>query len=52
MRDSGGMKRDYIEVRKVKWDRLWHAAFIPVNGRVVSWDRVTKKTALKIASKL
>lgn len=40
--------RVYIEVRKVKWDQLWHAIWKTTNGRI-SWDRVTPQEAMRIA---
>lgn len=46
----------YYGVRKVKWDRLWHALYQykqPLGEKLhETWDRVTEKTALKIAKSL
>lgn len=43
----------YTEVRKVKWDMLWHACY-GGNGydKITGWDRVSKRTALAIAGNL
>jgi hypothetical protein len=45
------MKRQYVEVRKVKWDALWHAVFLNVKGQE-SWDRVERNVALRLSKKL
>jgi hypothetical protein len=44
-------RRKYIEVRKVKWDALWHAVFINSKGET-SWDRVSRAEALKLSKHL
>ena len=38
---------EVIEVRKVRWDMLWHVVYI--SGKNISWDRVTKAEALRVA---
>ena len=40
---------EYIEVRKVKWDELWHAYYKRPNGKL-TYDRVDKQTAMRIIS--
>lgn len=42
------MTKEYTEVRKVKWDALWHAVWITPDGRE-AWDRVSPLAALRIA---
>jgi len=34
------------EVRKVKWDELWHVIY--KIGKGITWDRVNKVTAMRI----
>lgn len=36
-------------VRKVSWDRLWHALYRKGDGRV-TWDRKTQEEALAIVA--
>ena len=42
---------DYTQVRKVAWDESWHLCW-GEHGEIEGWDRVDKKTALKIATKI
>ena len=43
--------RPYTMVRKVKWDHFWHLGWQQDDGEW-SYDRVDKKTALKVAEKI
>jgi hypothetical protein len=44
-------KRAYFQVRKVAWDKLWHALFVGKDGRTY-WDRVKEARAIEISKRL
>jgi len=39
---------EIIEVRKVRWDMLWHVVYFTASGKL-TWDRVTKAEAIRVA---
>ena len=39
-----------VGVRKMRWDGLWHILYHI--GEELTWDRVTKEEALKVAKRL
>ena len=42
---------EYREIRKVRWDELWHLCYFDNEG-VLTWDRVDKETALALIDRI
>lgn len=49
--DKSTWRFNYIGVRKMKWDQLWHALYKTKDGRE-DWNRISRVDALVLAEHL
>jgi hypothetical protein len=53
--DKSTWRRNYIGVRNMRWDGLWHAIFKTTTEsgkKVESWNRITKEDAMILTENL
>jgi hypothetical protein len=51
IRPQSATGEEYIELRKVSWDEMWHLVYKTSKGKL-TWDRVNKQTALALADRI